>query len=53
MMLLLNMTQINLFMNRHRLIDTENRLVIAKRGGGGVGEGCTGSLGLTDANYYV
>ena len=32
--------------------DTENTLVVAK-GGGGVGEGQSGSLGLADANHYT
>ena len=32
-----------------KLTDLENRLVVAKREGEGVG--WTGSLGLTDANY--
>ena len=35
--------------SRNRLIDIENRLVVAK----GEGEGWTGSLGLADANYYI
>ena len=30
---------------------TENRLVVAKVEG--VGEGCTGSVGLADTNYYI
>ena len=34
--------------NRNRLADTENRLVIDKGKAGG-----EGSLGLTDANYYI
>ena len=36
--------------NRNRLTDTEKQFVIAKGDGG---EGQTGSLGLTDANYYI
>ena len=39
--------------NRSRLTDTENRLVVAKAGGGGVGEGRIGSLGLVDVNHYI
>ena len=35
--------------NRNRLIDIENRLVVAK----GQGEGWIGSLGLADANCYI
>ena len=38
--------------NRNRLIDIENRLVVAKRDGG-EGEEWTGSLGLVDANYCI
>jgi len=37
--------------NRNRLTDMENRFVIAK--GEGEGVGWTGSLGLVDANYCV
>ena len=32
-------------------MDLENRLVVAKKKGEGVG--WTGSLGLRDANYYI
>ena len=39
---------INLFTNRNRLIDIENRLVVAK--GRGMGERRIGSLGLAEAN---
>ena len=35
--------------NRNKLIDIENRLVVAK----GEGVGWMGSLGLVDANYYI
>ena len=35
----------------HRLIDMENRLVVAK--GKGERVGWMGSLGLADANYYI
>ena len=35
------------------LIDTENRLVVAKGEGEWEGEGWSGSLGLADANYYI
>ena len=34
-----------------KLLDLENRLVVAKREGEGVGG--TGSLGLVDANYCI
>ena len=34
-----------------RLTDIENRFVVAK--GRGEGKGWNGSLGLTDANYYL
>ena len=34
--------------NRNKLIDIENRLVVAK----GEGVGWMGSLGLINANYY-
>ena len=37
--------------NRNRLTNLENRLVMAK--GEGVREGCTGNLGLADANYSI
>ena len=39
----------------NRLIDIENRLVVAKGkvGGGGLGEGWAGIWGLVDANYYI
>ena len=36
---------------RNRLIDLENRLVVAM--GEGEGVGWTGSLGLVDANYSI
>ena len=42
------MAQINLPTEK-KLMDLENRLVVA--GGGGEGVGWIGSLGLTDANY--
>ena len=38
-------------MSRNRLADIENRLVVAKRKGEGVG--WTRSLGLVDANYSI
>ena len=38
--------------NRNRLIDIENRLVVAK-GEEGKGVGWTGIWGLVDANYYM
>ena len=44
------MTQINLPTEK-KLMDLENRLMIAK--GEGKGVGWTGSLGLTDANYCI
>ena len=37
--------------NRNRLGDIENRLVVAKEEGGGIG--MDGSLGLVDANDYI
>ena len=46
------MTQMNLSAKqRNRLTDMENRLVVAK--GEGEGVGWTGSLGLVNANYYI
>ena len=42
------MAQINLSTEK-KIIDTENRLVVAKREG--KGRGGTGNLGLIDANY--
>ena len=42
------MAQMNLSIEK-KLMDLENRLVVAKREGEGVG--WIGSLGLTDANY--
>ena len=47
------MVQMNLStkeQKRNRLTDTENRLVVAKWGGG---IGWMGSLGLVDASYYI
>ena len=41
-----------LFVNRRRLTDMENRLVVAKQGWGR-GVGWMGSLGLVDANYSI
>ena len=38
-------------LHRNRLIDIENRLVVAGSGGGEEGEGWTGSLAFVDANY--
>ena len=40
----------NLSMNK-KIMDMENRLVVAKREGKGVGG--TGNLGLIDANYSL
>ena len=40
----------NLF-TENKLMDLENRLVVAK--GEGEEVGWTGSLGLIDANYYI
>ena len=45
------MAQMILSTNKNRLTDIENRLVVAKEVGEGVG--CTGSLALVDANYYT
>ena len=45
------MAQMKPSKNINRLIGIENRLVVAKAGG--VGVGWTGSLGLADANYYI
>ena len=36
---------------KQKLIDIENRLVVARQGG--LGEGTNGSLGLAEANYYI
>ena len=36
-----------------KLMDLENRLVVAKGKGEGEGVGWTGSLGLIDADYYL
>ena len=47
------MAQMNLSTEKKKkkLMDVENRLVVAKQGGGGVE--WTGSLGLIDANYCI
>ena len=45
------MAQVNLSTKENRLTDIENRLVVAK--GEGEGVGCMGSLGLADANDYI
>ena len=45
------MAQMNPSKNRNRLTNIQNRLVVAK--GEGKGVGWTRSLGLTDANYYT
>ena len=37
--------------NRSRLKSIENKLVVAK--GRGKKEGCAGSTGLADVNYYI
>ena len=42
------MAQMKLFTEK-KIMDTENRLVVAKREVGGAGQ--TGNLGLIDANY--
>ena len=44
------MAQMNLAI-KQKLTDMENRLVVAKGRGQGLGQ--TGSLGLVDANYYI
>ena len=44
------MAQMNLSTEK-KIMDLENRLVVAKEEGEGVG--WTGSLGLVDANYYI
>ena len=44
------MAQMNLSTEK-KLMDLENRLVVAK--GEGEGVGWTGSLGLVDANYCI
>ena len=41
----------NLSTEKKQLMDSDNRLVVAK--GKGEGEGWTGSVGLTDANYCI
>ena len=38
---------------RNKLMDLENRLVVAKGEGEGEGVGWTGRLGLIDANYCI
>ena len=45
------MTQMNLYMTRNRLIDTENRLVAAQ--GPGLGEWWRGRLELAGGSYYM
>jgi len=46
------MAQMNLSTGKkNKLMDLENRFVVAK--GGGEGVGWTGSLGLVDANYCI
>ena len=45
------MAQMNLSMNRNKLMDLKNRLAVAK--GKGEGMGWTGNSGLVDANYYI
>ena len=42
---------LNIIQSRNRLIDIENRLVVAKWGW--EGEGWTGSLRMLDASYYI
>ena len=42
------MAQVNLFPEQKQTHRHGDRLVLAKGGGG-----CTGSLGLVDANYYI
>ena len=44
------MAQMNLFTEK-KIMDIENRLVVAK--GEEEGVGWTGSLGLVDANYFI
>ena len=44
--------QMNLLAEK-KLIDLENRLVVAKGEGQGEGVGWTGSLGLIEANYCI
>ena len=39
------------FHRKQKIMDLENRLVVAKEKGEGVG--CTGSLGLVDENYCI
>ena len=41
----------NLSTKQNRLTNIENRLVVAKQEGAGKGE--TGSLQLSEANYYI
>ena len=45
------MTQMNPSTEQKQITDLENRSVAAKNEEEGVG--CTGSLGLVDANYYI
>ena len=44
-------TNVPIYKAETDLIDLENKLVVAKEEGEGVG--WTGSLGLADANYYI
>ena len=49
-----NMTQINLPTKLEQTrVDLENRLVVAKGGGGEEGRGWTGSFGLAGANDHI
>ena len=45
------MAQMNLSTERNKLMDMENRLVVAKAEGEGVG--WTGSSGLANTNYCI
>ena len=47
----ISIMQSTYLLNKNRLPDTENRLVLAK--GMGIGEGRIGSLGSAEANYYI
>ena len=47
-----NMTQMNLSV-KQKQTRRHREQTYGRQGGGGVREGCTGSLGLVDANYYI
>ena len=50
---LIHSTNEHSYRKKKKFMDMENRLVVAKGGGGVEGVGWTGSLGLVDANYCI